>query len=90
MRWAFNDTTHLYLIMKELKGKDLRFHINHFKIREDQALRAKQLELDMKLLTLENRDCSSNINNSNIDEPKKKPSLELSSFNENQARYFLA
>ena len=66
MRWAFNDTTHLYLVMKELKGKDLRFHINHFKLRDDQALRAKQQELDMKLLTLDNREIP--INNTN-DEP---------------------
>jgi len=86
MRWAFNDATHLYLVMKELKGKDLRFHINHFKLREDQALRAKQQELDTKLLSLESREIPSNNN----DEPKKKPSSELSSFNENQARYFLA
>lgn len=48
MKWAFCDHTSLYLVMKLLKGKDLRFHINHFKLREDSDLLIRYRELDRK------------------------------------------
>lgn len=41
MRWAFCDYTHIYLVMKELKGKDLRFHLTNFKLKEDSFLKQK-------------------------------------------------
>lgn len=80
MHWAFSDNEKLYLVMKELKGKDLRFHLTHFRLREDGILKHLQKELENVRLLNEEKELGI------VSEPEEAPrrTFEPSSFTENQ------
>ncbi|KAL4461562.1 hypothetical protein ABPG74_016186 [Tetrahymena malaccensis] len=89
MKWAFHDETYLYLVMEELKGYDLHFHLVNFKLKDDLMLKQKYLELEQKKVQLERIKKNTPETNKGAAD-NKKIDIEPSCFTENQARFIIA
>ncbi|KAL4490771.1 hypothetical protein ABPG72_021825 [Tetrahymena utriculariae] len=89
MKWAFHDETYLYLVMEEVKGYDLHFHLVNYKLKDDLILKQKYLELEQKKVQLERIKKNTPENNKGAAD-NKKIDIEPSYFTENQARFIIA
>ncbi|EAR94850.2 Serine/Threonine kinase domain protein (macronuclear) [Tetrahymena thermophila SB210] len=89
MKWAFHDETYLYLVMEELKGYDLHFHLVNFKLKDDLMLKQKYFDLEQKKVQLE-RIKKNTPDTSKGAADNKKIEVDPSCFTENQARFIIA